>query len=81
MEHTIRKCVKKLRGTYGFKRFLRDGQYTDLESKTERFYEAAEVKVNTVTMQNKWNINMNTIILEIRQQRMWMADVFCRNGN
>ncbi len=45
VEITIKKCIRKLRGTYGFKRFLRDGQYTDLESKEERFYQATEIKV------------------------------------
>ncbi|CAF2643856.1 unnamed protein product [Rotaria sp. Silwood2] len=44
VESTIRKCIRKLRGTHGFKRFLRDGQYTDLESKGERFYQEAEIK-------------------------------------
>ena len=45
VENTIRKCIKKLRGTHGFKRFLRDGQYTDIESKEDRFYQATEIKV------------------------------------
>jgi len=45
VQNTIRKCIRKLRGTHGFKRFLRDGQYTDLESKNQRFYEATEIKV------------------------------------
>ncbi len=45
VQNTIRKCIRKLRGTHGFKRFLRDGQYTDLESKDQRFYEATEIKV------------------------------------
>ncbi len=45
VNNTIKKCIRKLRGTHGFKRFLRDGQYTDLESKEERFYQASEIKV------------------------------------
>ncbi len=45
VENTIKKCIRKLRGTHGFKRFLRDGQYTDLESKEQRFYQATEIKV------------------------------------
>ncbi|CAF4855436.1 unnamed protein product [Rotaria sp. Silwood1] len=44
VQNTIRKCIRKLRGTHGFKRFLRDGQYTDLESKDQRFYETTEMK-------------------------------------
>lgn len=47
VENTIRKCIKKLRGTHGFKRFLRDGQYTDLESTENRFYQATEIKVSS----------------------------------
>ena len=45
VQNTIRKCIRKLRGTHGFRRFLRDGQFTDLELKNHRFYEAAEIKV------------------------------------
>ncbi len=45
VDNTIRKCIRKLRGTHGFRRFLRDGQYTDLEPKNERFYQASEIKV------------------------------------
>ncbi|UJR33248.1 hypothetical protein I4U23_020703 [Adineta vaga] len=44
VQNTIRKCIRKLRGTHGFKRYLRDGQYTDLESKDQRFYESTEIK-------------------------------------
>ncbi|CAF4607882.1 unnamed protein product [Rotaria socialis] len=44
VQTTTRKCIRKLRGTHGFKRFLRDGQYTDLESKDHRFYETTEMK-------------------------------------
>ncbi|CAF0730666.1 unnamed protein product [Adineta ricciae] len=44
VQSTIRKCIRKLRGTHGFKRYLRDGQYTDLESKDQRFYESTEIK-------------------------------------
>ena len=46
VQNTIRKCIRKLRGTHGFKRYLRDGQYTDLESKDQRFYESTEIKVH-----------------------------------
>ncbi|UJR13940.1 hypothetical protein I4U23_000943 [Adineta vaga] len=44
VENTIRKCKRKLHGAHGFKRFLRDGQFTDLESTENRFYEATEIK-------------------------------------
>jgi len=45
VDSTIRKCIRKLRGTHGFKRFLRDGQYTDLEPKDKTFYDPTELKV------------------------------------
>ncbi|CAF1015983.1 unnamed protein product, partial [Didymodactylos carnosus] len=44
VQTTIKKCIRKLRGSYGFKRFLRDGQYTTIEPKDKRFYEASEIK-------------------------------------
>ncbi|CAF1332030.1 unnamed protein product [Adineta steineri] len=44
VDNTVRKCIRKLRGTHGFKRFLRDGQYTDLESTDQRFYQETEIK-------------------------------------
>ncbi|CAF1304767.1 unnamed protein product [Adineta steineri] len=44
VDNTVRKCIRKLRGTHGFKRFLRDGQYTDLESEDQRFYQETEIK-------------------------------------
>ena len=46
VQNTIKKCIRKLRGTHGFKRFLRDGQYSDLEAKDQRFYEPTETKEN-----------------------------------
>lgn len=46
VDNTVRKCIRKLRGSHGFKRFLRDGQYTDLEVRGEQFYQATEIKVS-----------------------------------
>jgi len=42
---TLDKIVRKLRGKYGFKRFLRDGYRTANEDKDRRFYKPAEMKV------------------------------------
>ncbi|KAJ4947875.1 hypothetical protein JOQ06_009906, partial [Pogonophryne albipinna] len=41
---TLDKIVRKLRGKYGFKRFLRDGYRTANEDKERRFYKPAEMK-------------------------------------
>lgn len=37
--------VRKLKGKYGFKRFLRDGYRTSLEDPNRRYYKPAEIKV------------------------------------
>ncbi|CAG03071.1 unnamed protein product, partial [Tetraodon nigroviridis] len=41
---TLDKIVRKLRGKYGFKRFLRDGYRTTNEDKNRRYYKPAEMK-------------------------------------
>ncbi|XP_042909770.1 probable phosphorylase b kinase regulatory subunit beta isoform X3 [Parasteatoda tepidariorum] len=41
---TKEKIVRKLQGTYGFKRFLRDGYGTAVEDTTRRVYEQGETK-------------------------------------
>ncbi|CAF0746249.1 unnamed protein product, partial [Brachionus calyciflorus] len=41
---TVNKCLRRLKGNYGFKRFLRDGANHLLEDTTKPFYEASEVK-------------------------------------
>ncbi|XP_017940260.1 phosphorylase b kinase regulatory subunit beta isoform X6 [Manacus vitellinus] len=42
---TLDKIVRKLKGKYGFKRFLRDGYRTALEDRTRRYYKPAEIKL------------------------------------
>uniref|UniRef100_A0A8D3ALS9 Phosphorylase b kinase regulatory subunit n=1 Tax=Scophthalmus maximus TaxID=52904 RepID=A0A8D3ALS9_SCOMX len=42
---TLDKIVRKLRGRYGFKRFLRDGYRTANEDKNRRYYKPAEMKL------------------------------------
>lgn len=42
---TLDKVVRKLKGKYGFKRFLRDGYRTSLEDENRRYYKPAEIKV------------------------------------
>lgn len=45
---TLDKIVRKLRGKYGFKRFLRDGYRTANEDHNRRYYKPAEMKVGAV---------------------------------
>ena len=45
---TLDKIVRKLKGKYGFKRFLRDGYRTANEDKHRRYYQPAEMKVGSV---------------------------------
>ncbi|KAM3625289.1 uncharacterized protein V6R79_009664 [Siganus canaliculatus] len=42
---TLDKITRKLRGKYGFKRFLRDGYRTANEDKNRRYYKPAEMKL------------------------------------
>ncbi|NXG17201.1 KPBB kinase, partial [Grallaria varia] len=42
---TLDKIIRKLKGKYGFKRFLRDGYRTALEDKSRRYYKPAEIKL------------------------------------
>uniref|UniRef100_A0A673KCL2 Phosphorylase b kinase regulatory subunit n=1 Tax=Sinocyclocheilus rhinocerous TaxID=307959 RepID=A0A673KCL2_9TELE len=43
---TLDKIVRKLKGKYGFKRFLRDGYRTANEDKNRRHYKPAEMKLS-----------------------------------
>ena len=42
---TKSKVIRRLRGNYGFKRFLRDGYGTALEDSSRRFYKEGETRV------------------------------------
>lgn len=46
---TLDKIVRKLRGKYGFKRFLRDGYRTANEDHDRRYYKPAEMKVGSLS--------------------------------
>lgn len=48
---TLDKIVRKLKGKYGFKRFLRDGYRTANEDKNRRYYRPAEMKVRVFITQ------------------------------
>lgn len=43
---TKANIIRRLKGTYGFKRFGRDGYKTVLEDPEKRYYKAGEIKVN-----------------------------------
>lgn len=49
IQKSLSKCIKRLKGNYGFKRFLRDGANHLLENQGKSFYQASEVKVNLYT--------------------------------
>ncbi|XP_072374293.1 phosphorylase b kinase regulatory subunit beta isoform X1 [Scyliorhinus torazame] len=44
-DQTLDKVVRKLKGKYGLKRFLRDGYRTGLEDHSRRYYKPAEIKL------------------------------------
>ena len=54
---TREKILRKLRGGYGFRRFLRDGYRTALEDRTRRNYRPAEIKVSK-NAQNLFEFNV-----------------------
>ncbi|XP_053557941.1 phosphorylase b kinase regulatory subunit beta isoform X1 [Bombina bombina] len=44
-DQALDKIIRKLKGKYGFKRFLRDGYRTALEDENRRYYKPAEIKL------------------------------------
>ena len=42
---TVDKALRKLKGKFGLKRFLRDGYGTVVEDRTRKYYRPAEIKV------------------------------------
>lgn len=50
---TVSNIVRKLKGNYGFRRFLRDGYETVLEDPNKPFYEIGETK-NFENIENEW---------------------------
>lgn len=42
IEKTVQKCVRRLEGRFGVRRFLRDGYHCELEDNTRTFYEEHE---------------------------------------
>lgn len=44
----IDKIMRRLKGNYGIKRYLRDGYKTVIEDKARKYYKPSEIKVNTV---------------------------------
>lgn len=42
---TKNNITRKLKGSYGFKRFSRDGYKTVIEDSKRRFYKSGEIKV------------------------------------
>ncbi len=45
VSRTMDKMIRKLKGQYGFRRFLRDGYGTEIEDKNKKYYRPSEVKV------------------------------------
>ena len=45
---TFEKIIRKLKGKYGFRRFLRDGYGTLLEDTNRKYYKPAEIKVRSI---------------------------------
>uniref|UniRef100_A0A4D5RAB5 Phosphorylase b kinase regulatory subunit n=1 Tax=Scolopendra viridis TaxID=118503 RepID=A0A4D5RAB5_SCOVI len=62
-ERTKEKLIRKLKGEYGFKRFLRDGYKTAVEDPERRFYNSGESK-NFDTIENEWPLMYIYMIID-----------------
>ncbi|KAL3859718.1 hypothetical protein ACJMK2_009920 [Sinanodonta woodiana] len=60
---TIDKVIRKLKGQYGIKRFLRDGHKTVLEDKNRKYYKPAEIK-NFDGIECEWPVFYVFMILD-----------------
>jgi hypothetical protein len=45
-DRAVDKIIRRLKGRYGLKRFLRDGYKTVMEDRSRKYYRPAEVKVS-----------------------------------
>jgi len=45
VHRTVDKALRKLKGKFGLKRFLRDGYGTVVEDRNRKYYRPAEIKV------------------------------------
>jgi len=48
VSRTMDKALRKLKGRFGLKRFLRDGYGTVVEDRTRKYYRPAEIKVGRI---------------------------------
>lgn len=80
---TVSNIVRKLKGRYGFRRFLRDGYMTALEDPNKRFYDIGETK-NFENIENEWPLFYIFMIIDgvfknndeqIDQYRQLLQDV------
>lgn len=62
-EITLTNIVRKLKGRYGFRRFLRDGYKTVLEDQTRRFYNVGETK-EFENIENEWPLFFIFMIID-----------------
>lgn len=60
---TKTKIVRKLKGDYGFKRFLRDGYGTELEDKNRKYYRQGEIK-NFDNIECEWPLFFIYMIID-----------------
>ncbi|GAB6026744.1 hypothetical protein CHUAL_013250 [Chamberlinius hualienensis] len=60
---TKNKMVRKLKGEYGFKRFLRDGYGTERENKNRKYYDQGETK-NFENIECEWPLFFMYMIID-----------------
>ncbi|GFN77190.1 phosphorylase b kinase regulatory subunit beta, partial [Plakobranchus ocellatus] len=60
---TIEKAIRKLKGKFGMKRFLRDGYTTVLEDRNRKYYRPAEIKIFD-GIESEWPMFFVTLLID-----------------
>ena len=63
VHRTIDKALRKLKGRFGLKRFLRDGYGTIAEDRSRKYYRPAEIKVGHILL--PFSFGLDIIFFEL----------------
>ena len=69
---TKANIIRRLKGSYGFKRFGRDGYKTVLENPDKRYYKSGQIKVNFNIIITEYILNLNNKILLLFNRNLIM---------
>jgi hypothetical protein len=63
VQRTLDKALRKLKGRFGLKRFLRDGCGTVVEDRSRKYYKPAEIKVRNAFNSFSCLLKLNYILM------------------